>query len=151
MKYLVKVDGISYSFDIINDLTEPCSTCGVPACGKDDYFWYVENGIRKTLVLDGSILDLIIQESFPSNIQKVAYKKFPRFLRESNECIGWSAAEDFNGTTLDIDDLILALELIDSNLFEDWIKSDAILYIGELKKIAGIAKANNKSLLVARN
>lgn len=47
------VNNESFSLHIKKNLTEPCSECGVPACGKEDFLWYEKDGQRITLVLDG--------------------------------------------------------------------------------------------------
>ncbi len=147
----VNVNGINYTFDVIHDLTEPCPHCGVPACGKENYFWYEESGRRKTLILDGEILDLIIQQFFTTKMEKVEYAKLPGFLRESNECTGWSEARDFSGTAIDIDDLLLALEAIELTDLEDWMRADGDAYITALNSIATTAKKKQLTLSIARS
>lgn len=99
--YTVQNNGKTYNFSVYKDLTQPCPECGVPACGKENYFWINRDEKRETLVLDGSILELIIEEYFNVNIKKVSYRLFPKFLRECNENIGWSEADDFEGTKVD--------------------------------------------------
>lgn len=151
MEQLVTVNGKKYSFEVYIDLTEHCPECGVPACGKENYFWYKEDGLRKTLVLDGEILDLIINQFFTSKIKSLEYSTVSNFLRESNEGKGWSEADDFEGTPLDIDDLLKAVEQIEIEDLEEWMKPDGERYIYELKKISLLAKEHKKSLFVARN
>ncbi len=141
----------NFLFYIQKDLTEPCPECGVPACGKEDFFWYEKDGKRITLVLDGSLLNLIILDYFKVIFEKSNYASLPKFLRESNECIGWSEAEDFVGTELDIDDLLAALDLIKTAEPEEWLKEVMIEYVHELNSICKQAKSLNNALFVARN
>lgn len=151
MEYVINVDGIDYEYDVLMNLAEPCPQCGVPACGKENYFWYEQGGRRKTLILDGDELDMFIHEFFESKIQEVDYASLPKFLRESIECSGWADAMDHDGAELDIDDLLLALDTIELTDLVDWMRDDASRYLQELRKIALTAKEKNTKLLVVRN
>jgi len=150
-EHKIEVNGQEYIFKVQKDLTEPCPQCGVPACGKENYFWIIEKGKRQTLILDGSLLDLIIEQYFNVNILKVEYETLPKFLRESNEYIGWSEADDFNGTEIDVDDLLETIKIIQIDDLEDWMKECGIEYLKELKKIGNLAIERETELFVARN
>ena len=150
-EHKIEVNGKEYIFNIQKDITEPCPQCGIPACGKENYFWIEEKAQRQTLVLDGSLLDEIIEQYFHKNILKVDYKTLPAFLREFNEHIGWSEADNFKGTEIDVDDLLEAIELIQIEDLDEWIKDDGKVYLGELKKIANIAIERETELYVVRN
>ncbi len=140
-----------FTFHVEKNLTEPCPECGVPACGKEDFFWYEKEGKRMALVLDGSYLDLVIQDYFKTSYEKNTYASLPKFLRESNECIGWSEADDFGETELEIDDLLTAITLIQAAGIEDWLKSEMIAYTQELKIVCYQAKSLGSKLYVTRS
>ncbi len=143
----IEVNGKKYTFKVQKDLTEPCPQCGIPACGKENYFWFEEKELRHTLILDGAILDSIINQYFKANIQKIKYASLPKFLRESNECIGWSEADDFEGTKIDIDDLLSAIDLIQTDELEDQMQE----YLNELKEIGHKAIQKKTELYLARS
>ncbi|WP_343634130.1 hypothetical protein [Fluviicola sp.] len=140
-----------FSFFILKNLTAPCPQCGIPACGREDFFWYNEAEKRMTLVLDGSYLDLIIQNYLNNSLEKTTYTPLPKFLRESNECIGWSEADDFRGTEIDIDDLLASIELINQFVPENWLKEITAEYTSELSAICNHAKRFNSKLFLARS
>lgn len=150
-QHKIEHNGNEYKFDVFKDLTEPCSQCGVPACGKENYFWINEKGRRQTLILDGELLDLIIEQYFTVNIKKVKYDSLPKFLTESNENKGWSEADNFEGRPIDVDDLLLSIEKIRIDELENWIEGTAKEYLKELKRIAIKANKEETELYVARN
>jgi hypothetical protein len=150
-KHKVEVNGQEYIFNVQKDLTEPCPQCGIPACGKENYFWIEDGGQRQTLVLDGSLLDVIIEQYFNVNILKVEYETLPKFLREFNEHKGWSEADDFNGSEIDVDDLLEAINIIKVDDLEEWMKESGKTYLSELKKMANAAIEKEIELYVARS
>lgn len=149
--YTVQSNGQTYKFSVYKDLTQPCPECGVPACGKENYFWINQHGQRETLVLDGAILELIIEEYFNVNIKKVSYVLLPKFLRECNENIGWSEADDFEGTKVDREDLLKAIKLIKIEELQKWMQTDANDYLTALKSLTEKAILQNRELYIARS
>ncbi len=150
-EYKVVSNGQEYLFNVLKDLTEPCPQCGVPACGKENYFWVEKAGERLTLILDGAYLDIIIDEYFNVNFTKVVYASLPVFFRAYNEAIGWSEADDFNGMAIDVDDLLTAINMIQFDELEDWVQGFGKEYLHELRKMAHKAIELDTELYVTRS
>jgi hypothetical protein len=114
---------------VINDITEPCPECGVPACGKEAYLWVEKDGQNSTLVFDGSLFDLFGQEFFTHNNEVFSdYDRLPRFMKDWNENKGWSDFPGDKACAVSIPELVASLEIIKSAKLLDWLSSDFAKY-----------------------
>lgn len=148
--HTVESNGIKYSFRVIADLTQPCPQCGVPACGKENYLWYAQEGERYAFIFDGGLFDLMGEEYFSKNITKVNYAQLPQFMKEWNEHRGWEDCWDFNGYELGIEDFIQSLNLIKIEEFSQWLREDTLQYIQEMKAVAYRASRQKQKLYITR-
>jgi len=146
------INGKEAAFHVLNNLTEPCSVCGAPACGQETFFWFEEEGVRKTLILDGMTLDVILSEFYSTIFQKVDYPSLPQFIRDAVEFTGWHEADDdIDGYAVDSEDMMEAISLISPESFSsEYLKEDAELFLSELSKMAELAKLCNAQLMVVR-
>lgn len=141
-------EGINFKFHVRKDMTEPCSCCGIPACGREDILWYENQGKRITIIYDGSDLDLTIGDFLTKNNNQIAYQKLPNFIKENNEASGWTDCDDYHGYNLDFDDFLTALELLLTlNILGEWMTKEAI---EAMKQLAFEAKEKNSILKITR-
>lgn len=112
----LEINGEKLVFDIRKDFTKPCPTCGVSACGQEDFLYYEKDNQKITIIIDGSLfLDAIIGKYLESDVD---YLTLPAFIREWNECSGWAEADDYNGYLLDNDSFQKSMVLFMAHGFE---------------------------------
>jgi hypothetical protein len=127
-------------------MTEPCSVCGVPACGQEVVLWYEEDNKRMAMIFDGSLMNTMIGDFLEENNNQIPYQKLPSFIRASNEVNGWVEHDDFHGYELNIDDFLTALQLLlTTSTLGQWMSKEAI---EALKSLAIKAKSKNASLKI---
>ncbi|MFK7971410.1 MAG: hypothetical protein AB8F95_13655 [Bacteroidia bacterium] len=114
--YHLETDSTKYLFHVRLNTIEPCSECGVPACGcgREDILWYEKEGQKIAIVYDGSFFDWTLGEYFENNIHQSNYASSPEFLQEWNEDKGW--ADTFEETIINKTDFLNMLTLIDPAL-----------------------------------
>jgi hypothetical protein len=139
-----KSESISFKFHVINDMTKPCPTFGIPACGQEVVIWYEENDKRIAIIFDGSLMNMVIGDFLSE--QNMPYEKLPSFIKESNEVSGWTAHDNFHGYELNTDDFLVAMELLlTTNTIEQWMTQENI---EALKSLAFTAKSKHAPLKI---
>jgi hypothetical protein len=133
----LRFDNQNFTFHVVNDITEPCPQCGVPACGKEAYLWVEKDGQKITLVFDGSLFGLIGEEYFTNNSSAFSnYDRLPKFLKDWNENKGWN---DFFGDQvhrISVGEFVESLEIIKSTEMSDWLRDDFIKYYSAMTAFA---------------
>jgi hypothetical protein len=132
---------------MIRNTTEPCSQCGVPACGRENIPWYEEQGYRLAYIFDDGYFDLALGEYFSHFIHPKNYADLPRFMRDWNELKGWEDSDEIYGFDLEIDDFITAVRLLKKCKEGRWVKRDEL---DELIAMAKYAKIKHLRLKMIR-
>jgi hypothetical protein len=129
-----QINGTQFNFEVLDNLTEPCPACHVPACGQESILWYNQLRIRKALIFDGGLFGSAMDE-FTNNFCEVPrMAPLPLFLKEHHECNGWSDNEDNSGVPLDHEDFLAALDLMLRFKFSDTYHDDMKKCLLQMKK-----------------
>ena len=143
----IEADGKKFIFNVVNNTTEPCPECGVPACGKEDILWYEHENQRMAIIFDGGYFDLAGEEFFGENIKTINYDFLPNFMKEWNESRGWEDCWDYNGYELQINDFLESMELLKSCEMGKWITKEDI---ENMQRLAIEAQEKGAKLKIVR-
>ncbi len=137
--YNIEHNGNNYTFNVIENFTEPCPECGIPACGKENIIWFEESNIRNAIIFDGECFGLALDEFLEKKGNEV---KLPKFIKDWSELKGWEECDDYDGFELDKDDFLNSMKLL-SKFCEigKWITKEEINSMIEL-----VIKAKEKNL-----
>ncbi len=140
----IKSNGKEYIFNVINNFTEPCPQCGVPACGREDIIWFENNEKKEAIIYDGSYFELAIEAFFLEN-SEIKYENLPNFLKEWSELRGWVKCYDYNGYELDVNDFLKSIALLKTCKLQKWITLEEL---NAIENLAKKAKEQKKQLKI---
>ncbi len=145
--YTASFEDGTRSFQVLENLTEPCQVCGVPACGEECILWFEKDGIRLAIIFDGGLFGLAIQEALSNYLKENDYDSVPTFLKEYNENKGWYDCWSCDGFSLKHDDFMSGLLLLEKHNNGMWIDSEDI---NSLRCLALDSKKNKSLLKIVR-
>ena len=146
-KYEIKSNGKHYVFNVIKNTAEPCSVCGVPACGKEDILWYEHDGERIAFIYDGGFLDAGLGTVLEKKSEDIPYHSLPSFIRDWNECKGWEECWDYEGYELYIDDFLKTIALLKTHDISQWMTLEDL---NEMQQLAFAALEKKVPLKITR-
>lgn len=133
----VTINDEEFTFVVVNDLTEPCPQCGVPACGKEAYLWKEKDEQKITLVFDGGLFGVFGTEFFTNHPEVFSrYQKLPQFLKDWNEGTGWDELSDDKACSISVHEVLQSMEIMQAAGMPDWIKSDFMKYYTAVMELA---------------
>lgn len=140
-------NGKTFVFEVLENLVEPCPQCGIPACGREDFLWYEEEGVRTAILFDGGLFNLVIESFLEQYLKSMSYADLPIFIQEWNEARGWTDCWDYQGYELVTVDFLRALDLLQLDVVYQWFTKEEL---GYLAKIALTAQEKGLPLKIVR-
>ena len=145
--HTIESGGQKFIFNVIKNTTQPCSHCGVPACGKEDIIWYEYNNQKIAIIFDGGYFDLGLSDFFKGNINPENYDSLPEFMKEWSEARGWEDCWDYEGYEIQIDDFLRSIDLLLTGKIGKWMRKEEL---NDMRQLALEAKAKKSKLKIVR-